>query len=197
MACEEIEVSRDKDKGGALFFKAKFKRFVTVTNTRQRVRVKVDMPAGSNEKVKVGTGVIIDDRVVWNHGNPPGAPLRPGDLSSMVNVHYGVAPQLTSKERKAFGRDIIGHPQVRYFDSATAEEITGARRNALIQDLVRDARAARAAEARSKGAPAGVDLKKFGPTGPNGVFGENGPLRGPFGPFGPNGPHPFTPLGGT
>lgn len=153
MACEEIEVTRDKDKNNALFFKAKFKKFVVIINSRQRVRVKTPMPAGKPLPKNAVSGVHrIDDRVVWNHGEPPGAPFRNG-LSTMVDVQYGFnAPNLSAEEKKAYGRDIIGNPLVRYFETTAVNgefpEIVGERRRALIQDLIRDARSARQAQAK-------------------------------------------------
>ncbi len=170
MACEEVEVTRDKDRNNALFFKAKFKKFVEITNTRQRVRVKTQMPAGKPlPKNAVSSPIRIDDRIVWRHGNPPGAPFRLlTDNATVVGVQYGVGPQLTPEERRAFGRDIIGHPQVRYFDDIPVNgefvEITGDRRRALILDLVRDARAAREPRNRVDGVPAGVNTRKIEPS---------------------------------
>lgn len=170
MACEEIEVTRDKDKNNALFFKAKFKKFITINNTRQRVRVKTPMPAGKPlPKNAVSNAVRIDDRIVWRHGNPPGAPFRFGvDNATVVSVQYGAkgfGTNPTPDERKAFGRDIIGHPQVRYFDDVPVNgefvEITGDRRRALIKDLLRDAAAARNPESRSKGAPVNTEKLDF------------------------------------
>jgi hypothetical protein len=180
MACEEIEVTRDKDKNNALFFKAKFKKFVQIQNTRQRVRVRTQMPAGKPlPKNAVSNVVRVDDnRIVWRHGNPPGAAIKPGDLSSIVFAEYNFGKGLTPEERVAFGRDIIGNQQVRYFDLATGDEITGDRRRALIQDLVRDAQASRHPDTRSAGAPTGVNTKKLELPPIQEVL-NNGPLLGP------------------
>lgn len=79
MALIDLDVPNDNGKSGGLFFTAKFQRFRVITNKRTRVRVQTAMPVGAKTAKKtVEQFQVVNDRIIWNIGNPPGAPLRPG-----------------------------------------------------------------------------------------------------------------------
>lgn len=172
MACEEIEVTRDKDRNNALFFKAKFCKFVTITNRRERVRVRTDMPTGKPKaKAAPAAELRIDRRIIWRHGDPPGS-TKLVEISEVIVQDDSNTARLTPKERAVFARDFIGNPMVSYFEARDGEiqRIFGDRYRALIRDLIRDAQFSRKLENRKPGAPAGahmdrIDLSKGDGTG--------------------------------
>lgn len=141
-----------KRQPGALFFTAKFRKAVTVTNKRTKVRVKTPMAgAGGQGKVKAITVTRVDvgHTIQWRHGNPPGAQWHIPNIVEPVTVIYTPAAQqgLSTQDhaaliREAIGLDIVGFGDqpsgvVRYVDQ-TFQDITGERLRALRADLRRD-----------------------------------------------------------
>lgn len=191
MACESIEVTRDKDTNNALFFKAKFVKFIPITNSRQRVRVKTPMAGKPAAKNAASPPFQVDDRINWRHGEPPGSFTIVALTVVLVQYNFQ-SPNLDANQRRAYGRNIIGNPLVRYFDATTLDhqggfpEILGVRRRALVQDLARDGIIARNIQSRKSvdtakaAAPPEVEPQKIGITD---VIGSFGSIRGPTGGF--------------
>lgn len=142
MACTEIVVTSDKDKSlgtdkrpGALFFTAKFEHVVITTNARTVVKVK--MPTGSKLKVENGIIMPVDGIILWRHGDPPGS-LNIVSITR-VKVSYSQSGEITAEEAVAAGLVLPAAPFVTYFDIEDGgKEVTGAKRKALEDDIIRD-----------------------------------------------------------
>lgn len=165
MAFIDLNVPVDKEKSpgrvfdtlgvtqpGALFFTAKFRKAVLVTNKRTKVRVKTPLAgAGGKGKVKALTVTRVDvlNTIQWRHGVPPGSPWHVPNLVEPISVIYTPAAQqgLSTQDhaaliREAIGIDIVGFGDqpsgvVKYID-AQHQDITGERLRALRADLRRD-----------------------------------------------------------
>lgn len=152
MACEEITVNIDAAKSpggkgpgtelraGALFFTAKFCKFVQVTNKRTKARVRTAMPNGSKLKVTVSDTVqLISSTVLWKHGSPPGSP----NITEItrVKVSYSKPAGVDNSGSVSLGLLVPGHPYVIYNALPGNEEIAGQEREELVADLTRDLRA--------------------------------------------------------
>lgn len=142
MACVGLDVPKDAAKSNGLFFTAKFQKINVVTNRRTRTRVRTDLAgAGGKGKPKVvaGTGMIVTNSIViWNHGNPPGAPFA-GGLSQRVNVKYSKPFGFTDDVLVAAGIGGLNSPLNEYTIVGEKTPVVGEQRRALVLDLERDA----------------------------------------------------------
>ncbi len=139
-ALVELEVTKDKDRNNALFFTARLETVKQVTNLRTKVRVKTAM-AGAGGKAKpkatAAVPVAIDKNIIWRHGVPPGSPFKPGNAIEHIEARYHQVPGKTREQILILGRTGPGFEFIEYVD-AEGETLTGSRRAALAQDLVRD-----------------------------------------------------------
>jgi len=147
MAFIDLDVPADKGKSpdNALFFTAKFKRVLFATNRRTKTRVRTAMPTGrSTGKVVVGKAFEIDNAVLWQHGNPPGAPWTPGNKVETVTVTYAKRTGQTKDQRIINMRGVDpGSPAITYNYAEgplLGEEVVGLPRVDLVADLRRDKR---------------------------------------------------------
>lgn len=184
MACIGIDVPKDAAKSNGLFFTAKFKKITVVTNKRTKTRVRSDLAgAGGKGKAKAvsGTQFTVDSVVIWNHGNPPGAPFKPGGLSQRVNLRYTkpLGLNISQEGLAALQLGGFGSPLNEYTIPGSFAPLAGEQRAALVADLERDANDkklnqlkslksqlddspfARLQENRNRNLPAGKDLSKF------------------------------------
>lgn len=144
MAFTELEVPRDKGKSLGLFFTAKFKRIVIVTNRRTRVRVKTNLANGGKGKAASGITAPIDDTIVWRHGVPPGAPWKEPNPVETIGVRYTRQHGLSRDEIRAIDRAAPSTPFILYIygeGPLINTEIAGIPRINLVADLNRDATA--------------------------------------------------------
>ena len=171
MAFLELNTTLDKDKSpgrtipgvtepgaespaavrpGALFFTAKFRKLVLVTNKRTKVRVRTQLAgAGGQKKVESITVTRLDvgHTFQWKHGVPPGSQWHIPNIVEPVTAIYTAAEGLTTTDRAVLIREAIGFDAtgfgdqpsgvVRYVDTSL-QDITGERLRALRADLRRD-----------------------------------------------------------
>lgn len=136
MAFVSLDVPTDKDKNNALFFTAKFSKFVQVTNKRTRAKVA--------PKATAGTEVFVNEVVVWKHDIATGQFV---GVVSKVDVHYNRPEGMTREQAAAVARQAenegavvvgelaLGMPFFQYFEHGTKIEIIGPRRAKLVADL--------------------------------------------------------------
>lgn len=158
-----VPVNKDKSPGrsvaqpgattvqpGALFFTAKFRKLVLVTNRRTKVRVRTQLAgAGGHPKANgvFATPIEVTHTFQWKHGVPPGSQWHIPNIVEPVTAIYQSQSGLSSADhaaliREAIGFDAIGFGDqpsgvVRYVD-ASLQDITGERLRALRADLRRD-----------------------------------------------------------
>jgi hypothetical protein len=159
-----------KARAGALFFTAKFKKIVIVTNRRTKVRTRSSM-AGSGGQGKNVTKVAkvykIVKTVKWFHGSPPGAPWRDPNPIELVKVGFATPKGVPANQVPSVLDETLRYTELGYandnvqFTDAKGVQIVGDRLNALRLDLLRDRRDADAARDRD---PAFHD-PRFGPDG--------------------------------
>jgi hypothetical protein len=139
MAFVDLDVPKDAGKSGGLFFTARFKKVVVVTNRRVKVRVRTAMPTGSKVKAVAATNVkVIDKIVLWRHGIFAGSRVISVGGIERVEVSYSKPPGLSRDEALAFGHASPGSSFITYFREGSPNPIVGADREDLVQDLLRD-----------------------------------------------------------
>lgn len=135
---------------GALFFTAKFRKLVLVTNKRTKVRARSSMAgAGGQGKVRAITVTRLDvgHTFQWKHGVPPGSQWHIPNQVEPVTAIYTAADGLTTADRAVLIREAIGFDSVGFGDQPSGvvkyvdtnlQDITGERLRALRADLRRD-----------------------------------------------------------
>jgi len=177
-----VPVSKDKSPGrsdpdpkkqrpGALFFTAKFRKVVVTTNTRTKVRVRTSMAgAGGQPKAKavIGKAAVADAVVEWKHDIAKGRFI---GIVSQVEVRYNRPPGLSKDEAIVLGKKDPAMPWTEYTDLTTGEKVTGQRRTELTDDLREQARQARVGApiptSEVNNLPAGLNLNRFQQTAPD------------------------------
>jgi hypothetical protein len=135
MAFVELVVPRDAARSEALFFSATFERIEVVANKRTRVRT--TMAGRATARSRVATTMVVTSQFEWRHGVPPGKAWKAPNPIEIVRIENG-APGVTKAEVMWIALQGTRSRGVKYYD-ATGAEIVGARRDALISDLRRDA----------------------------------------------------------
>jgi hypothetical protein len=133
---------------GALFFTAKFRKSVLVTNKRTKVRVRTNLPGAGRVRTITVKRVDVVHTFQWKHGDPPGAAWHIPNLIEPVTAIYTPSNQgLAPADHAVLIRDAVAFDSagfgaspsgvVQYVD-AVGQEITGERLRALRADLRRD-----------------------------------------------------------
>lgn len=184
MVLVDLSPKFDAETNGGLFFTAKFRRLVLVTNLRARVPVRSTQPGAGGKgkaKAKAGTKFEVDDKITWKHGSPPGSPWRAGLPIEVVRARRRDAPGLSRdgylSQSALLATADLGSPGIAYFEDSSdpwggsfgaEREITGNRRASLVADLYRDRNVAagnqQAMLARARSASDAAH-KLFGPLG--------------------------------
>lgn len=121
-----ITLVPEQRQPGALFFTAKFRKAVLVTNKRTKVRVRTNLAGAGGQSKIAGPRTINIGRIIqWRHGSPPGAPWHIPNIVEPVSVVYNTQTSVSPRDRIALMNEELSYEIVGAGVSNNVNEISG------------------------------------------------------------------------